>query len=126
MGFADALKSFFSRYTDFKGRSSRSEYWWPQLAFFLVGIIIGVLTAVVGETVGNILLGIFYLVILIPGIAISIRRLHDLDKSGWWLLIALIPLIGALVLFFFFVQRGTVGGNRFGEDPLGNLSQTFS
>lgn len=119
MGFADALKSFFSRYTDFKGRSSRSEYWWPQLAFFLVGIVIGVLTAVVGETVGNILLGIFYLVILIPGIAISIRRLHDLDKSGWWLLIALIPLIGALVLLFFFVQRGTVGGNRFGEDPLG-------
>ena len=62
---------------------------------------------------------LFYLAILIPSIAVAIRRLHDTNRSGWWLLIALIPFIGALVLLVFYVLPGTVGPNKFGEDPKG-------
>jgi uncharacterized membrane protein YhaH (DUF805 family) len=85
------------KYANFEGRAIRSEYWWYVLAYIIAAIVVGVIDAVLG---------------------IGMRRLHDLDKSGWWLLLALIPLLGALVLLFFFVQRGTVGDNRFGPDPL--------
>lgn len=63
---------------------------------------------------------IYSLLILIPSIAVGVRRLHDLDKSGWWMLIGIIPLIGAIVLIYFFVQDGQAGSNRFGPDPKNN------
>lgn len=63
---------------------------------------------------------------LIPSIAIGVRRLHDTDHSGWWLLIVFIPLVGALVLLYWFVIRGTAGTNRFGSDPLGPSSSVFA
>lgn len=126
MGFADAVRAFFSNYTNFSSRSSRSEYWWPQLAFFLVGIVIGVLSVIVGETIGNVLIGLFYLVILIPAIAVSVRRLHDKDKSGWWILIGLVPIVGGLYLLYLYVTPGTEGPNRFGPNPLGPNVDTFN
>lgn len=61
----------------------------------------------------------------LPGIAVSVRRLHDLDRSGWWLLIALVPLIGAIVLLAWFCSRGIGGANRFGPDPLGSTANVF-
>jgi len=64
-------------------------------------------------------MAISMLALLIPSIAAGIRRLHDTDRSGWWLLIAFIPLIGVIVLLVFFVSGGTAGANRFGEDPHG-------
>jgi uncharacterized membrane protein YhaH (DUF805 family) len=66
----------------------------------------------------SILGALFSLAVLLPTIAVGVRRLHDIDRTGWWYLLILIPVLGALVLLFFFVQRGTVGANRFGPDPL--------
>ena len=130
MGFVDATKSFFSRWSDFSTRSSRSEYWWPCLALmligFVVGLVIGLLSAVLGETIAGILMLVFYVVILVPSIAVGVRRLHDHDKSGWWYLIIFVPIIGSLYLLYLFVTPGTPGANRFGPNPLGSDSNVFT
>jgi uncharacterized membrane protein YhaH (DUF805 family) len=120
MGFGEAIQSGFRNYVGFSGRASRSEYWYWVLFAFLVGIAASIADASLGggmSTVG-ILGGIVGLALLLPNIAIAIRRLHDRDKSGWWLLLVLIPLIGAIILIVWFVVRGTSGPNRFGPDPL--------
>jgi len=125
MGFADAVRAFFSNYTNFSGRSSRSEYWWPQLAMLLAYIPIIIIGSFLGETAASILLILFALVIIIPSIALAVRRLHDTDKSGWFLLISLIPLV-SLILLVFYCTKGTAGPNRFGPDPLGGDTSVFN
>lgn len=111
VGMVEAVKLFFSNYVKFDGRSNRGEYWWAFLGIIIASFVFSLLDAMLGIQ----LLGIiFSLVTLIPGIAIGIRRLHDIDKSGWWLLIGLVPLVGFLVLIYFFVQPPTPGPNRFG------------
>lgn len=126
MDMMDAVRLFFKRYTDFQGRSRRSEYWWPQLFFILVYIALIVVIGVASilGSVGQILAGIaslayfvFALAVLIPSLAVVFRRLHDLDKSAWWILIGIIPLIGSLVLLYWFCQPGTAGSNQYGPDP---------
>lgn len=116
MDFMTAVRSCLSRYTDFEGRSQRSEFWW----FFLFNIIgSAVANAIDTAILGFPVLGILWsLGLLIPGIAVSIRRMHDLDKSGWWIFIVLVPVVGFLIYLYWVVQRGTVGPNRFGADPL--------
>ncbi len=104
-GFVDAVKICLGKYADFKGRASRPEYWW----FFLFTFIIYVLTAFF-----PIVSLIAVLALLVPSIAAAVRRLHDTDRSGWWYLIFLVPLVGAIVLIYFLCQRGTEGQNRFG------------
>jgi uncharacterized membrane protein YhaH (DUF805 family) len=109
------------KYAEFNGRSRRKEYWMFLLFNIIISIILAVIDKATGsfnETVGIGILGAIYdLAILIPSIAVSIRRLHDTDRSGWWLLIGLIPLIGAIVLFVFMVQDSKPGQNRFGPNP---------
>lgn len=126
MGLQDAVKSFISRYTDFKGRSARSEFWWVVLAIFIANIIIGLMTALVGDTLGGILSLLFTLAIIIPYIALGIRRFHDLDKSGWWFLTLLIPLVNLVIILIFFTQKGTAGSNQYGPDPLGSDASVFN
>ena len=125
MGFVDAVKSFFTRYLDFSGRSSRSEYWWAYLGIILIFIVLGLISGLLGETIGSLVLGIGYLAIIIPSIAIGVRRLHDLDKSGWFYLLALVPLV-SLILLVWFCMKGTDGPNRFGPDPLGGEANVFT
>ena len=125
MGFVDAVKSFFTRYVDFSGRSSRSEYWWAYLGIILIFIVLGLISGLLGETIGSLVLGIGYLAIIIPSIAIGVRRLHDLDKSGWFYLLALVPLV-SLILLVWFCMKGTDGPNRFGPDPLGGEANVFT
>ena len=112
MNFGTAIKTCLTeKYAAFEGRAARSEFWW----FVLFGILGNGLLAAVSQILG----GLFGLAILLPSIAIAVRRLHDVDRSGWWYLLVLIPLIGGLILIFaFFIHRGTVGPNRFGPDPL--------
>lgn len=128
MGMNEAVRSFFKRYTDFQGRSRRAEYWWPMLFFFLVYLaLIAVITVAsalgsLGEIIamiGGLAYLVFALGVLIPSIAVMVRRLHDLDKSGWWYFIALVPLIGGLLLLYWFCQPGTNGTNTYGDDPKG-------
>ncbi len=130
MGFVEAVKSMFSNWSDFKTRASRSEYWWGYLGMiifaFIAGFIIGLLMAVLGDTIGSILMLILYVIIIVPLLAVGVRRLHDLDKSGWWMLISLIPILGGLYLLYLFVQKGTDGPNQYGSDPLGSDSAVFN
>lgn len=83
----------FERYALFEGRAGRAEYWWFFLANFLIGLVIQVLAGVSDALV--ILSVIYSLALLIPGLAVAVRRLHDTNKSGWWILIALVPLVGS-------------------------------
>lgn len=115
MNFMDAVKTAFSRYVDFQGRSRRSEFWWFALFNFILSAVANVIDASIGIPILSV---IVLLVLIIPGIAVSIRRLHDLDKSGWWLFIGLIPIVGAILLIVWYATEGTKGDNRFGADPL--------
>ena len=114
MNFTQAIGSGFSRYVDFSSRSSRSEYWWWVLFAVIAGIVSQILDAIVGTTpILNLLTS---LALLLPGLAVAVRRLHDIDRSGWWLLIVLIPVIGWIVLLIWAVKRGDDGVNRYGPD----------
>ncbi|QAY75883.1 DUF805 domain-containing protein [Sphingosinicella sp. BN140058] len=114
----------FKKFADFNGRSRRKEYWSFVLLYVvcLVAAIIveGVLgmSGAVGGVYGP-LSALLILVFFVPALAVSVRRLHDTDRSGWWVLISIIPLIGGLVLLVFTVMEGTRGPNRFGADPKG-------
>jgi uncharacterized membrane protein YhaH (DUF805 family) len=106
------------RYAEFSGRTRRKEYWLFLLLTIGLGIVAGIIDrALLGATAYGPVTAILYLGLLVPSIAVSIRRLHDTDRSGWWLLIALIPLVGAIILIVFYATDGTKGSNRFGADP---------
>lgn len=109
------------QYTEFSGRARRKEYWFFVLFNFLVAFALGLVDAGLGlwsQASGvGLLSGLYSLAVLLPGLAVSIRRLHDTGRSGWWLLIGLIPLIGILVLLVFYVLDGDSGKNQYGPDP---------
>jgi uncharacterized membrane protein YhaH (DUF805 family) len=115
------------RYADFNGRSRRKEYWMFALFTFIVYAVLYALMfmgmdyetgqpGVLGMLAMG-LLGLFALGVLVPSIAVAVRRFHDQDKSGWFVLLAFIPFIGGLILLVFMCLEGTRGPNRFGEDP---------
>ena len=116
MGFGQAISSGFSNYVGFSGRACRSEYWYWILFYFIGAIVAEIIDAVLGITA---IYPLFSLAVLLPGIAVAVRRLHDLDRSGWWILLGLIPLVGAIILIIWYCMKGTTGPNRFGPDPLG-------
>ncbi|QIE56106.1 DUF805 domain-containing protein [Pikeienuella piscinae] len=121
MELGEAVSTCLSKYATISGRARRSEFWWWVLATWLVGLGVGLLEAVLGigsPDGGGPLSGLYALAILLPNICVAGRRLHDTDRSAWWLLIVLVPVIGFLVLIYFYIQRGTTGENRFGPDPL--------
>ncbi len=111
VGFLEAVALFFSRYTDFSGRSRRSEYWWA----FLFNTIVATVLAFLPEGLAF-LSGLWSLVILVPSLALCIRRLHDVGKSGWWYLFLLIPLVGGIILLVQFCKDSTED-NQWGPDP---------
>jgi uncharacterized membrane protein YhaH (DUF805 family) len=115
--FIEALK----KYAVFSGRSRRKEYWYLVLFSAIIGFVLGIIDGILGtyssSTGLGLFGGIFLLAILIPSIAVTFRRLHDTDRSGWWLLIALVPLIGPIVLLIFYLQDSIPGRNRYGLNP---------
>ena len=108
VSFPEAMKLFFARYADFKGRSRRSEYWWAVLG-------IGILGSVIGEVLPD-LAWIWTLAVLIPGLALCVRRLHDTGRSGWYYLFILLPVVGQILLLIWFCGDST-GTNRWGPNP---------
>ncbi len=112
------------KYATFSGRATRSEYWYFTLFNALISIGLIILDRVIGtynaETAMGTLSSLYSLAVLIPSLAVSVRRLHDTGRSGWWFLLAFIPLIGALVLIYFMVQDSQAGSNQYGENPKGN------
>ena len=111
------------KYAVFTGRARRSEYWFFILFNVIISLVLGFIDGFLGlgdpEAAVGLLSVIYGLAVLMPSIAVGVRRLHDTDRSGWWLLISLIPLIGGIVLLVFFVLDGTPGENRFGPNPKG-------
>ncbi len=109
------------KYAVFGGRSRRKEYWY----FFLFNILISIVLMIIDGLTGTLSLeagmgllgGIYTLAVLIPGIAVTVRRLHDTNHSGWWLLIVLVPLIGAIVMLVFMVKDSQPGENQHGPSP---------
>ena len=123
------------RYAEFGGRSRRKEYWMFALLLLILGVIAAAIDIMLGfgmtyrdlsstgygvaaATHNGPVEIVLWLATFIPSLAVTVRRLHDLDKSGWWLLIILVPFIGAIVLLVFMCIEGTRGANRFGPDPL--------
>ena len=117
MSFTEAISSCFRQYVGFSGRAPRSEFWYFQLFAVLLGIGAAILdpTGAIG--------GLISLAVLLPGLAVSARRLHDTNRSGWWILIALIPLIGIIVLIVWWASRGEPHANRFGPPPFGQSTE---
>ena len=104
------------KYCDFKGRASRSEYWW-----FILFTILVYVGATIVDTIVFGKQSLFYLItalgFFLPSLGVAVRRLHDIDKSGWWVLISLIPIIG-LVIIYFFCKAGEPVDNKYGEPPI--------
>jgi uncharacterized membrane protein YhaH (DUF805 family) len=122
MTFGEAISDGFSKYATFSGRSSRSAYWWWFLFYLLVVIGASILDAAIGIPV---LAALVWLVFFIPNLAVLVRRLHDTDRTGWWVLIGLIPLLGVIVLIVFAcIDSGPP--NKYGDAPdgRGNLTAT--
>ena len=126
------LRVMLENYANFSGRARRREYWMFSLFFFIICMGLLFLTTLLflamgdtvnytsNEWVNEVLVGLwilFFVAHIIPGFALTIRRLHDIGKSGWWYLVAFIPYIGSLIIFIFSVMPGQVGENTWGPDP---------
>ena len=109
MDFATAVRTCLNKYVTFSGRAPRSEYWWWTLFAIIANVVaVAIDAAVIGMPAIQVIVG---LGLWLPAISVIVRRLHDLGKSGWWYWIALVPVVGFLVLLYWFVTRGTVGPN---------------
>lgn len=117
-------KVVLQNYFNFNGRARRSEYWY----YTLMNIIIAIVAMILDKTLGinfdplpyGPLYALYGLAVFLPGLGVAVRRLHDVNKSGWFLLIALVPLIGAIWLLVLFCTEGDKGENQYGHDPKGN------
>ena len=130
IGFVDAAKkALMHNYANFNGRASRSEYWW----FFLFGFLAVIPAMILDGLTGIVLIdagagisyGPFYILtgmgILLPGISVMVRRLHDSGRSGWWYFIGLVPCVGIIILLVFLIQDGQPHPNDYGEVPTNTL-----
>lgn len=121
--FVSAVKSYFKNYIKFDGRASRSEYWWIVLFNVLVSIAISILTGgttmdtetgkMIQTTSYKIVSSLWNLATFLPALGLGIRRLHDIDKSGWWLLLSLIPIVGWIILLIWYLKDSDPAGARF-------------
>lgn len=120
MSFPEAVKSGFEHYVEFDGRASRAAFWWWFLFTILVAIAASILDAVIGIPILTIVVS---LGLILPDLSVSIRRLHDTDRSGWWILIGLIPIIGFIVLLVFYLQGSDPGDNSYGPPMAEGVAQ---
>jgi uncharacterized membrane protein YhaH (DUF805 family) len=108
--FFEAIRICLQKYADFTGRAPRSEYWWFVLFVLIAQLCLRILWAPLGFA--------FAIAIFLPHLAVGARRLHDTNRSGWWLLLAFVPIIGEIILIIWFCQRSAPVANRFGPPPL--------
>jgi uncharacterized membrane protein YhaH (DUF805 family) len=121
VGFGDAIAICFRKYAMFRGRARRPEYWWWFLFQVLVSIVASILDRALFTTgVFSVFSALTTLILLLPTVAVTVRRLHDIDRPGWWLLILVIPIGGMVVLVIMTCMRGADGSNRFGPEFAGS------
>jgi uncharacterized membrane protein YhaH (DUF805 family) len=108
--FIEALK----KYAVFSGRARRKEYWMYTLFVGILYIVVAIITAVTKQPA---IVAVFWLAFFLPGLAVTVRRLHDTDRSGWWVLIGLVPLAGFIVMLVFLCADSQPGANKFGPNP---------
>ena len=117
------LEALTKKYVTFEGRARRSEYWYFVLFYFLAIVALAIVDGIAGtfsEEAGmGLFSGLFVLATILPSLAVTVRRLHDTDRSGWWVLLELVPFIGWLVVLVFTVLDSQPGANRFGPNPKG-------
>lgn len=122
----EAYKKFWSNYANFNGRTSRADFWWTVLANFLVemiigfvcGFIIGLTGASNGEvssSIPTLISSLYSLAIFVPSLALAVRRVHDINKSGWYLLMGLIPLAGGIILLVYYLSNSVNTNNKYGQ-----------
>lgn len=118
------IGAYKNNYANFNGRARRKEYWMFTLFYIIASFVLSIVDSILGTMnmqIGiGLLGGLFALASFLPAIAVAARRLHDINKSGWWQLIAIIPIIGWLVLFIFYIMDSNPGENSFGANPKGN------
>ena len=114
LSMGDAVGSVLSQYATFSGRARRSEYWWFYLAYVLTYVVAAILDALLDVPIFT---PVLFLALLIPTLAVGVRRLHDVGRSGWWLLIGLVPLAGPIVLLVFACEDGQWETNQWGVSP---------
>jgi uncharacterized membrane protein YhaH (DUF805 family) len=102
-------------YTGFQGRARRKEYWMFVLFSAIVSIVLAIIEGIIGSQ--NVLTGLYSLAVLLPSLAVGVRRLHDTGRSGWWLLLCLIPIIGSIIVLVFTCQDSEPTANRYGLNP---------
>lgn len=121
LSFSDAVRQVFNKYATFKGRARRSEYWWFVLFYCLVLIAAALLDNLFGITIEHTFYGAIYciaaLVLFLPNLTVTVRRLHDINKSGWNILWGIIPLIGSILLIVWCCQDSKAEANQYGESP---------
>lgn len=119
VSFGEAVqRAIIENYCNFNGRASRSEYWFFALFNFIISFVLGFLTGLTGgATFLTVLTYIISLALLLPGLGLSVRRLHDINRSGWWVLIGLIPLVGAIILIIWFAKESDPVENQYGPVP---------
>ena len=126
MGFGEAVRTFWKKYATFTGRARRSEYWFITLFLFLTNLAAAAIDLVlmqgdvdrfIANGGGGIVGLIWILVTIVPALAVLVRRLHDTGKSGWWVLIGLVPFAGGIVLLVFTLQDSVALANTYGESP---------
>lgn len=127
MSFGEALPTCFRKYATFSGRARPSEYWWWVLFNVLVVLALSVVAG--GDLENNqtaaALAGVAWLGLILPSLAVSVRRLHDTGRSGWFLLLPLIPLVGGIILLVFQVSAGDPGPNKYGDPPDAAVSESL-
>lgn len=115
--FREAVKRCLRLYATFQGRAARSEFWWFTV-FVYLAVFAGKLVAGIADAeAGDVLAVLTWLALLLPALAVTVRRLHDVNKRGWWMLIWFVPLVGPLVMLLFMIVDGRPEANRFGPPP---------
>lgn len=120
MNVTDAIRTCFAKYAQFHGRARRPEFWWFVAFLFVLNSVAAVVGGLFPGSDLNAFVSVNTLVVavtLLPALAVGARRLHDVDRSGWWQLLMLVPIIGVIVLIFWWVRPGDTGDNRFGAVP---------
>lgn len=117
MTFSQAIPTVFRKYATFNGRADRSEYWWFALGCFIVNVVLNTLFSLTGIKLFYFLDAVFGLAVLVPSLAVCVRRLHDVNKSGWWIFISLIPLVGWVWIIWLLATPSYPETNEYGPVP---------